>query len=465
MEDMQYLIVFSSKKEMEKFENRGYTLPDGLVVDCLENGKLSILSKNDDWSAGKTRMYPDVIQGDFSAFPLKIFLAMPEWWRQDYERDYGDGDVWGNWIGELKKGMSKEAIEELSTAIEECYEGWGEKPDKLFFKWPPPSTMPRAAQNIVESPKQAPEPLIDGMVNPRESLLITAAAGAGKSLIVNYLTNASASVENLWGIFPVKKPLKSLIVQAEVSDYAVKNRLEKLIKANPTFKRDGVYFLSDSFSSDVQILGKLSDSEFQKRILAAIEDIDGVDLLWMDPLIAFNPVDENNNTAMRKVLDDFEAVIRPTGASIVFTHHVGKTGKGSRGASAITDWAANILELEEDRQENGEARIKVSTPKLRNFPKFDPFYLTRTKDLSFELAESKATRQEDERLKCVVDALEKVGGRIEGQGKLVDQIIKMKNAPKRRTAVDRIKDARDLGLILEFDSGTGNSKVYLLPKK
>ena len=121
--------------------------------------------------------------------------------------------------------------------------------------------------------------------------------------------------------------------------------------------------------------------------------------------------------------------------------------------------------MEIDRCENQEARIKVIHDKPRNFAKFDPFYLTRTKDLSFELAESKATRQEDERFKCVVDALEKAGGRIEGQGNFTKLISKMKNGVKNRTAVDRIKDARDCGLILELDGESGNSKIYKLPKK
>ncbi len=455
---MDFLIVFNSKEEMIDFENQGHTLPGGWWLDYMENGKLSIMPKEDGWDTGEWEHgYPNLICGGTVGLSqgFELFMAMPELWRKDYRRVRGDGDVWGYYIGRARQVLNSEIMEKIQS-----YYGDDEA---LFYIWTPPPTRPINSQEIVDISGKHPEPIIEGIWGAEETLLLSGKAAVGKSVAIVDIAYKLGNCKTLWGTFPIPRPVTSLIIQSEVSQYALKGRLDKFLKANPDFKNDRVFFLGCSFDSDIQTKGWLNDEKFQKQIVSVIEKIDA-DVLWIDPLISFNPVDENNNSKMRGVLDSFMDGIKKTGVSVGMAHHMGKTG-GTRGASAIRDWAANALELEVDRRESGESRIKVIHDKARNFAEVDPFYLTRTKDLTFELAESKATRQEDERLKCVVDALKKAGGRIEGQGNFTQVISKMKNGVKNRTAVDRIKDARDCGLILELDGGAGKSKIYKFPEK
>jgi RecA-family ATPase len=71
-------------------------------------------------------------------------------------------------------------------------------------------------------------------------------------------------------------------------------------------------------------------------------------LLVLDPLISYHSKNENDNAEMRKTLDALTRLCEDTNAAVLVVHHAGKagTGGGARGASAITDWASNIMSLD-----------------------------------------------------------------------------------------------------------------------
>ncbi len=445
---MSYVIVFNDKSEMEASTDESH-IPDGVFLDYLDDeGKLSGIKHY-------VEDFPNFLAVTKSKDMLyKIFSSMPEEWRRD---------SWEDEIGEYIYRIRPTSLTNILQKIEAIKNS--DREDVNEYKWKAPTTWAVSNNDIIGYKGESPTPLIDGLLHKGESLLISGSAGIGKSLLVNYLAYAVANIKTLWDQYNIPKPLISLTVQAEVDGHAQRARITKLIAANPEFKSDRVYTLGKSYDFfDCRASGWLDNPEFQASIVDAI-NASGADILFIDPLISFNPSDENNNTQMRTVLDSFMEGIQDTEVGVVVIHHTKKDGSGTRGASAIRDWTANALELELDRVESGEALIKVIHDKARNFAQIDPFYITRTKGLSFELAESKATRKEDERLKCVIDALTDAGGRVEGQKQFVKLISEVENGVKERTARGRIRDARDCGLIVEIDQGHIVPKVYLFPEK
>lgn len=99
------------------------------------------------------------------------------------------------------------------------------------------------------------------------------------------------------------------------------------------------------------------------------------DILILDPLISYVTGDENDNAEMRRSLDCLTDIQDRTGTASIVVHHLGKaaaSGKfndvfSGRGASAIGDWAANILTFKKEKQEGSEMTIEVLHHKARNF--------------------------------------------------------------------------------------------------
>ena len=445
---MSKVFVFWNQEKMEAFaaENE---VPKGVSLDCFgENKQLTRIAEH-------REEYPNFIFFDgFEKGCRNIFFGMSEDWREGYAND-GDG----HYIGVVQ---SEEAISVLRTLRAEAGMSYVYDPYIPRRIWQAPSFSPINVSSLLQMDRESPEPIIDGLLGRGESLLISGPAGIGKSLLVNYLAHVLASGGPLWG-YRVPRPAVSLIVQAEVDGFAQRDRLGRLLTDNPELANDRVFMLGAPYDdAKCRVVGKLDDPAFHAEIVRAIR-WSGADVLFIDPLISFNPVNENDNTQMRRVLDAFMAALADTGVTVVVTHHTTKGSGKTRGAGAIRDWAANALELELDRVEDGEARIRVIHDKARNFEQADPFYITRTMGLSFELTEHKAARVEDERLQCVVDVLTQAGGRIEGQRTFIEALAKAKDGVQERTARDRIKDARDCGLIVEMEQGYKMPKIYILP--
>jgi ABC-type lipoprotein export system ATPase subunit len=61
------------------------------------------------------------------------------------------------------------------------------------------------------------KPIIRGLIDERESLIISAASGVGKSLLTNCiaLVLGNPTAGKLWNLFPIPNKVKTLIVQSE----------------------------------------------------------------------------------------------------------------------------------------------------------------------------------------------------------------------------------------------------------
>jgi hypothetical protein len=303
-----------------------------------------------------------------------------------------------------------------------------------------------------------PEPLIDGLLEQGDSLLITGPTGLGKSLLLNSLELSVAAGKRLFDRYVIAQPTNVLILQSENSLKATKTRLEALIDSY----RDRIDFsdyvaaLDNIFTTmigkDCRISGDLLDPIFQRNLKDMLEATKA-GLLILDPLISYHAQDENDNVGMRKSLDILTGIVGEN-TSVVITHHHGKgqhEGQNmARGATAILDWARGILTLTRQPHEN-KALIKVDHTKAGNFQSSPSFLL--------EVAGPCVIPVELEVLappSKIVEVLRNLGGSVETQNEFVRAIMEA-CAVSRKTAQDAINRTEEMGLIRELKRGRKRS--------
>jgi len=312
-------------------------------------------------------------------------------------------------------------------------------------------------------------PLVEGLLNERESLLICGPSGLGKSVLtLNFALAAGLGGDaGLWGLFPVSRPLRTLFIQSENSAAGTQARLKKIIQAMPELRPALDQII---FPDPHRVTGELTDSTFQARLIDACRRC-GADLLVLDPLISFHGQDENDNASMRRSLDYLSAICDAANVGTLLVHHVGKNTSDNgvfagRGASAIGDWAANIL-LMKPTEIDGERTniIEMQHQKARNFETVSPFYLERRRDLSMVRTENPQKRAKNaEAVEVVTSAMEDMGGRVNRKGALWDKL--MSTTGQSRSTVRRMVDtALRQGAITECpadEKTRGAAEGYIL---
>ncbi len=281
--------------------------------------------------------------------------------------------------------------------------------------------------------EQHPEnPLIDGLLDELESLIICGQSGIGKSLLALFLSASLGDppLNGIWGKFQIPNPVNTLVVQSENSRKATSKRLRAMIKNNPTLQRGFERVFIPEVRNDVRYVGEFREKKFQNDMAALIEATQAGCLI-LDPLISYHGGDENDNSEMRRSLDALTELQDRTGVATILFHHLGKAANSNefnkifsgRGASAIGDWAANILTLGIIKKEGPEAIIGCTHHKARNFPTVPPFYLRRTDDLQFHLSDKPGGEKEQSEVIAVVQALKSMAGQqAESQAQLCSAI-------------------------------------------
>ena len=309
-------------------------------------------------------------------------------------------------------------------------------------------------------------PLIEGLMNERESLLVCGPSGLGKSVLTLNMALAAGlgGDAGLWGMFPFSRPLRTLFIQSENSAAGTQARLRKIIQAMPELAPalDNIVL-----PRDIRMTGELTDEAFQRRLVDSCRRF-CVDLLVLDPLISFHGQDENDNAAMRRSLDCLTGICDQANVGTIVVHHVGKqtTDNGvfaGRGASAIGDWAANIL-LMKPIEIDGERSniIEMQHQKARNFEAAKPFFLERRTDLAMVRSEDPRKRGKTQ---AVATALQALGGKVGRKGELWDKLIE--DTGQSKSSVRRMVDSALVqGTIMEWEGdkrSRGLGGGYALP--
>lgn len=326
--------------------------------------------------------------------------------------------------------------------------------------------------------------LIEDLLGEKESLVIPGKSGIGKSLLTLDMALHLAQPEQqsesdldfnsqnkIFDLFTIAKPLTSLFIQAENSIAATQKRLRIMLQGQPHLKDCLNRIHIPYLNNNIRLSGNLAEQVFSDWLLSQI-DAYHVDVLFLDPLISYHSEDENDNGAMRKLLEQIDRIQERTGFGLVLVHHVGKSTVDNdvfpgRGASSIGDWSPNTLILKpgpEMRDEEGRLRdiIECSHLKCRNGVRKGTFWLERDQYLfthRIDNPKEKTTRKDAAQ---AVECLRQVNGYVESRKELVALIQAASNVSVR-TAQSIIKDAFDQGLIQMIQT-YGNQVGYKLPE-
>jgi len=295
-----------------------------------------------------------------------------------------------------------------------------------------------AADIVAEDPQM--EPLIEGLLNKGESLVIHAPGGVGKSMIQQFIALAVAKrTDDPWLLFDkfeIQQEMASLFIQSENSKSAVNTRYRGMIQANPDRLKNICF---PKIHGDVMLTGRsFEDQAFIDHIVEMVRQIEEslerkIDLLFVDPLVSYHNGDENDAGRMRAALDGLTQACQRAKVTPIVAHHDNRQGE-YRGSSAIYDWTRNMVKMKtvfvgEDRiiDFKGDQPIKrvakipcieFEHEKANNLPRFEKFTLHMNQDFIFKLVDNSLPPEIRERCHEVQQALRDLGGTAESHNQL-----------------------------------------------
>ena len=300
--------------------------------------------------------------------------------------------------------------------------------------------------------------LIGGGIWPAGTgLMIAGESGAGKSLLLNQL---AISLAMGWDFMGLKVPTarRVLVFQAENTLQQDQERYISQIKGMEiTTTPPNIRY----FPMEGRL--ELASPHSRKIMVNAVKDHQA-DAFFIDPLISFHAANENDNAAMRRVLDFITEIMRKTGAGASVLHHFGKPTENSklehraRGASAIRDWCDTMLALTVKKVQDGYQH-EITFVKVRNGRQPKSIMLERDENLVFQVTTA-ASKFPPEQVALLIKAK---GGRVNGQKELIGAIQDLIGCGEK-TGRDCIKAAIEASAILEVEGERAPGKTGPVPR-
>jgi RecA-family ATPase len=240
-------------------------------------------------------------------------------------------------------------------------------------------------------------PVVSGMFNEGDNVVIHAPGGVGKSLFTTYmalfLANRNHVCEfNSWpkflGKFSIPKTRTTLFIQNENSQTAMYQRIKKMIDGDSRLRHCLDNLFIPYVKDDICLFGKaFNDDAFIDYLTELITRIETqrnkkIDLVVVDPFISFHESEENDNADIRKnVLDKLTDLSKKMRFTPIIVHHDNKNGD-IRGASALHDWARSRIHLFHDEMKE-KKYLTLSHKKSNNGPTFEDIDLMLDENLIF----------------------------------------------------------------------------------
>jgi hypothetical protein len=316
-------------------------------------------------------------------------------------------------------------------------------------------------------------PIIKGLLYEEEDTIIYGNGGVGKSLITEDISMAlGANMNRLWDLFPIPQYRVSLFVQSENGRLSVHQRTSLKCQGNPDYIIGLQNIVYASQYGNIQVAGHVTNSDFQTGLVNFAKQVEQqlkskIGIIFWDPLISFHDAEENDNSRMRTTLDLIKMISGKIGATAVVVHHANKES-GLRGATAIQNWARNIIEIKDATHRN-QKRIKVTHKKCNNHALFDPFVLAMDEYLNFEAmpAAESISSQRMENGRRVREALEALGSTAKTKNELIEryaEIAGLSSKPTMHRHINQAVDDQFIGMEY-YTKGDSKKKLarYFLP--
>lgn len=205
--------------------------------------------------------------------------------------------------------------------------------EKVAGKLPLP--MFKTAQQMLEEPEPPLEWRVTEILPIQSVAVLHAAAKVGKSTILGHMVHSLLTGEPFLDHWDVNATERNVVLaDLELS--------ERVLRAwSKQFENGSDRLRIASLRGNSRAMDVLNDRHFE-RIVRVIADQDpGV--LMIDPLgpmLGARGIEENDNGAVRSLLDRLMALKERTGAEeMIVSHHAGHGGtKRTRGASVFLDW-------------------------------------------------------------------------------------------------------------------------------
>lgn len=188
--------------------------------------------------------------------------------------------------------------------------------------------------------------IVEGVIQKGGNGIVTGEPKSGKSLLMMDLLLAVAT-GTPWLGFTVSQRLKCALVSREDYPGMTQQRLARLFRG--TVRRadfEGWLWINTRFQTPTFLL------EDDGQVARLIDELrmEHVEFVCFDVFRRLHGQDENDNTAIQKILDQLAKIQAEVGCAIALVHHVSKDVNGSifrriRGATAIhgwTEWALGV---------------------------------------------------------------------------------------------------------------------------
>ncbi len=294
-----------------------------------------------------------------------------------------------------------------------------------------------------------------GLLVREGGTILAAESGVGKTMLLLEWALDLAAGNPILGRFSVSGPQRVLFIQQENPLYQMQARLAAMRPAKALPDDLPVFFHRPT---EMLCLTKRQDWEAIRR---AVEKHRAT-VLVLDPLICFHTAAENDNSAMRRVLDRVTVLCRQTHCSAIISHHFGKPREGvgdvghrSRGASAIRDWSDTLLTLT-PKKVDPLPILRMDFPKVRNGKPIRSFLIERSECFTHTVQDEAVLCDGSRAAEILRDEL---GGVANSMGELAEQIEKFTGV-SRATAYRAIKGA--IPTLIHEEEGEGKRKRLVL---
>lgn len=250
-----------------------------------------------------------------------------------------------------------------------------DKPAAEIATPPPIKTL----QELWDDPPEIPPALVDQCVLvPGELSAMVGGTGFGKTHIcLGRILRWAGGLPLFNGESPVQtpeRPLKTLVIENEGSKGRLFEKMHKMVVDGP-FDEEQAQMVRDN----IFVWGELGFSSFKldaeadvRMLRAGIEKFQP-DVVFMEPFRRLWIGDENDNSAMGKVVDTMADLAVHYNIAIWISHHERKSGKGEddevyagRGGGVLSDLAGCVERFVKEGEPPNDRRILRNTKNRHN---------------------------------------------------------------------------------------------------
>ena len=247
--------------------------------------------------------------------------------------------------------------------------------------------------------------LLAGLLPFGKTGMIVATGGTGKTQLLFQLATCVATGTRFCDLWDVGKIGKVILILAEEDEDEIHRRVSNTATQMLTTQTQRAMLsnnlLVKSMVSENNLMtttnkkGEVERTDYAERLIKALEDIDDIALIIIDPAARFRGGNENASEDSTRFVEALEYLRKKTGATVLVAHHTNKVSSSSeepsqnasRGSSALTDgvrWQMNLASLSKaECTSNGIPDsdrlkyLKAAVTKNNYGPPVDPVLLMR----------------------------------------------------------------------------------------